>query len=660
MATSGGQTASQFLDVARKYGTTAAAINAAITAANPHDTLWLDPSRTWNLDGTVANSGKSIVLESEGATLIATTHAAQVNMTGAWGTEYPVTSVTAGTITHNAEVRNILNVVVTGTLPYERGDVVKVYADDIIPGARPGDGTLESRSGQFATVYSSTANLLILLTKELLDPLTTNIKVSKLDDTAVTIRNVNFDTSTALMNDGGKSNTVVLSKLVRAVLENVVVYNATAQAIQYNDCYETRIINPRIDNANDDSGNSQFGYGLLDNSSAMTVVTGLDARFVRHGYSDDSPRIAANSGPSGYGRSAWNTLENPTTLGTSNSSLDTHACSHGLTIINPQLHGTGGPGIGMRGRNITVIGGYIGTGHDVGVYAFSESGTNTYSYGHRMEGTIIAAPVTPVQAAVNKLSNVRDTEMNLSLSDVKIVNPTDLTVWAVNANVELDDTTIRNIQMPTASTKIVVSDNSEVQLGDMRVKMKAGISATGLNFIKVQNAGIVRGGKIKIDFNGTTNATRFNPLIDPTDTTNLVTIDLLNMTSNPSVVMPYQSSHTDSYLDYVVPAGNALGGSSDLIPVTDAGPSNPQHQLSRTLSREIIYEYTLAGNYTQTSLRSGRMLGQRLLILNKAGGFTLTINNVASITTLTGAAIALTTGQNAKFYWTGATWWQIA
>lgn len=633
-----------------------AAIQAAIDAAPPKSVVWFELGKIYALYASLTNSGKSIHLRGVGAKLASKTHAAQIDFTGSWGTVYPVSAIAAGTVTHNSETRAVLNLTVTGTLPYLRGDVVKVYADDVIPGARPGSGGLESRVGQFADVYSSTSGNLAVLVRELLDPMTTNIRVSKLNDITVSLEGLVFDTDEALMNDGGKSNCITFTDIMAPRITNVEIRNSTAQAIQLNSCYAYRVTDVEINDSNDDTPNAQFGYGIIDNSCSHGIIEGLTANFVRHAYSDDSPRIATSSGPSLYGRTFNNTIINGTSFGTSNTSWDTHAASQGIRFINCVAVGSGGPGFGLRGRKHTVSGGMVGSGRDYGVYAFAESGLDTDSWGHTIENVDVEAPLYPILIATQKGTNVRDTR-KIFIDNIRVKTPNDLSLWVVNASVNIGRLVFDNVQMSASAASNIKVDNSAVTIETVAVNYKAGLANNNPVGITLVNASNLKINHADIDINGTTNGTRFANYI-VSDATSIFRINRMMFTSNVTAVSDFSATHNDSFIDYVTPAGNALGISSAHIPWSSGSPSGPQHALSRSLSPHIVYAGNISSTYTLTSLRSGRFIGQMLTIVN-VGAAVLTVNNHATITTLTGAAITLNPKDRAQFYWDSTTWRQL-
>lgn len=655
-----------------------AAIQAAIDAAPPKSVVWFELGKIYALYAPLTNSGKSIHLRGVGAKLASKTHAAQIDFTGSWGTVYPVSAIAAGTVTHNSETRAVLNLTVTGTLPYLRGDVVKVYADDVIPGARPGSGGLESRVGQFADVYSSTSGNLAVLVRELLDPMTTNIRVSKLNDITVSLEGLVFDTDEALMNDGGKSNCITFTDIMAPRISNVEIRNSTAQAIQLNSCYAYRVTDVEINDSNDDTPNAQFGYGIIDNSCSHGIIEGLTANFVRHAYSDDSPRIATSSGPSLYGRTYNNTIINGTSYGTSNTSWDTHAASQGIRFINCVALGSGGPGFALRGRKHVISGGMVGAGRDYGVYVFSESGLDTDSWGHTIENVDIEAPQYPVLFGIQKGTNARETRKSY-LSNIRIKKPNDLALWFVNATVQIANITIDDIQMTTSASANIKLDNAKVMTGGsggVSQAYKSGLANNSPMGIQLVNASDLQIGNLYADINGTTNGTRFAAYVTagaPFDGTGFSTSVYriggagsggITFTSNPAGVANFGTDHTDSYIGYMTPAGNALGISSAYVPFTQANVTATRHQVSRLTAPHI----TWAGNVTAltaiTTLRGGRFNGQQLTIANTGtANITISHDPTEKITTSTGATVTLTPGQRALFFWdgpNGLTWRQLA
>jgi len=115
------------------------------------------------------------------------------------------------------------------------------------------------------------------------------------------------------------------------------------------------------------------------------MFTNLRLGSVRHGFTDDSPRIAEWSGMTEYGRSMYNTVDTAIADGTTSTSFDTHSCSLGMTFSNIKGVNTESPVVGLRGRKHFVTGVFGDVGRIL-VQIFSEDGTDTDSWGHVVDG----------------------------------------------------------------------------------------------------------------------------------------------------------------------------------------------------------------------------------------------------------------------------------
>ncbi len=182
---------------------------------------------------------------------------------------------------------------------WERGDVVKVFADDEIAEARQESGN-KSRVGEFMVVDGVSQNSVSLVGR-LNSSYTSNVRVARIVNAPVRFEGFRIDTDSAGISAGWGGTTIVISALIRPVLRDLHVRIASAAAILMRGCYAYDVENVLIDRAVNDPNSGLYGYGLLDNSSAYGTVRNLHARRVRHAYTDDTPRISANSSAVLYG-----------------------------------------------------------------------------------------------------------------------------------------------------------------------------------------------------------------------------------------------------------------------------------------------------------------------------------------------------------------------
>ena len=144
-----------YVDV-RWYGTVGdgvandtTALQNAINATPAGGTLFIPPGR-YLVRTTLAVAGKAITIEASGAVLVQDADVDVLRITGTFETIYDVSALTATTITVDATAGvNALTLTTSSATGWARGDVVKLVADDEVPGARPTADTTKCRVGQF-------------------------------------------------------------------------------------------------------------------------------------------------------------------------------------------------------------------------------------------------------------------------------------------------------------------------------------------------------------------------------------------------------------------------------------------------------------------------------------------------------------------------------
>jgi hypothetical protein len=310
----------------------APALEAAIRACPEGGTV-IVPAGTYRLASTLSNEGKSVTLIGHEATLVrANATASAVLLTGAYDDPLRVTSITPVSVELGGGQQPGIQLAMSTSPGWSRGDVVKVFADDEIPEVRQ-DSTNKSRVGEFMVVDRVSGNSAILV-GSLNATYSTNIRAARLRDIPVRFEGFRIDTDPAGLSAAWGGTTIVVSALMRPVIRDVHVRVATATAILMRGCYAYDVENAQIDRAVDDPSAGQFGYGILDNSSAFGVVRNLLARRVRHAYSDDTPRIATNSSVVLYGATYGTRIIDSVCHGASAAAFDTHSCSEFVTFDN--------------------------------------------------------------------------------------------------------------------------------------------------------------------------------------------------------------------------------------------------------------------------------------------------------------------------------------
>ncbi|QDH93511.1 minor tail protein [Gordonia phage Verity] len=351
----------------------AAGVRAALAATPEGGTLLLPG--TIRLSSGVAVTNRSVTIQVEG-TVNSDAGVAPFTFSASPETIYPVSALVATTITNETGVTQAaLSLTLASTPPWKRGDAVKLFADDEVPGARLGDGVIESRFGQYHVVQSVSGTTVVLI-GSLRDPCTMNVRVTRMPRHAV-----------ALTGSGvfGQIGIPITFRHLRAPQIKARILGSGGQGILLQGCYQPRA-QVSIDDAPDNG--TVVGYGLIDNSGANGVFD-IHASRVRHAYTDDTPRIAAGSTEVWkYGRSFAHRVAG-SAAGTSNTAWDTHAASEGVHFDCIAVDCIGI--VGLRGRNHT--GRFKGWRPAKSSWKFfSEPNRGTWSHGHDIEIDVYDPP----------------------------------------------------------------------------------------------------------------------------------------------------------------------------------------------------------------------------------------------------------------------------
>jgi hypothetical protein len=416
-------------------------LQAALDSVPEGGTLVV-PTGRYRVSTTLwVKGGRSLCLSAYGATLVQTSARSILSI----GTEY--TEVLA--------VARVSEVTPSGSSPvtqlelpashsWRAGDIVKVVADDPIPGGRPGTDGRESRIGEFAAIDFTTSTT-IRLAGLLRDSYQTNIRVARVPAMTFHLKGGTFTTADERL---GTSNNavIVLSALREPTVEDTVISNIGGTGLQLISCLGYAVSKIQVSNAPDSPSTNQYGYAVLDNASAHGVVSGGLFTRVRHGYTDDTDRIAAGSNPLHYGSTFGTTVMDCAAIMTTNSGFDTHHCSRHVSFLNCTTtsgtdRGQGHFGFQLRGLNHSIVGcDAIGTGGGVQVLNETAGGDST---GHVIDGLRVQdtrgfAVRVALRPAGHPSAGIRQDSVSLSASGVIARNTWGL-VSAYNAVVVMDN-----------------------------------------------------------------------------------------------------------------------------------------------------------------------------------------------------------------------------
>lgn len=335
------------------------ALAAAVAATPAGGTLQIPANTTARMTTGVVRTESSITIVGPGVKILQAADITPFSFAGTYSTPLTVSAIGTVSRVENGVAATDTHTLTVGTpVTWTAGDVVKVVSDDVIPEARPASAGLASRLGEFATVREVTnGGLTVVLGSKLRETYTTNVRVALISSAFADLRGLTFDTDSPF---GVYTNAMVSFSRLRAPrVTDVKILRAPSQGIIFRSCYGYRVHGVSIGFArnNPDGTPAQFGYGILDNSSAFGKVASSHFGYVRHAWTDDTSRIAAaTSDLTNYGRSYNANVDQCSAQGTALAAWDTHHAGEGHTFTNCVVTDSHSAyGFQLRGKNHRVI-----------------------------------------------------------------------------------------------------------------------------------------------------------------------------------------------------------------------------------------------------------------------------------------------------------------
>lgn len=336
------------------------------------------PDGTYRASGLTL-TGKSLTLDMRG-TLVQASNATLLSLHGTWGTTIAVSAVARTNRSVNTLFRDQTQLTMASAPSWTAGDVIRVFSDDILVGGRAGDGTLESRTGEFASVFEVSGTT-VYLSGTLRDAYTTNIRAAKINPIPVTVNGLTLETPDSGMATW-TSQLLDVEALIRPRINGLTIRQGCAIGAIFRGCYGYEVRNADIRYLSNDPDNGRYGYGVLDNSCEGGLVDAPLVRDVRHGFTDDTNRIAAGTtSPSNYGKSRNAVIRNGRAFGVSGAAWDSHHCGEGHLYIGCRTWGAEAAH-NLRGRDHQVVD-CLAVNCRNGIQVMQEA-SGAHSYGHRI------------------------------------------------------------------------------------------------------------------------------------------------------------------------------------------------------------------------------------------------------------------------------------
>lgn len=470
----------------------AVGLQAAMNATPDGGTL-IVPTGTYRV-GTALypKLSRSMRIRAFGAKFLQASGSPIFSVTGDYGTVYSVSSLSVSTAAGYGPQAKLT---LTASPPWSQGDVVKVISDDVISGARPGpgDGT-ESRCGEFAVVNVVNGRT-ILLNGLLRDSYGTNIRIVRLSRQTFVLEGGDFEATAERL--AAKNNAVLFfSKLFAPQVIGSRVTRAGGTALQFSSCFAYVARDVHVDFGVDDASQGRLGYGILDNSCAYGLVDGGVFKHVRHAYTDDTDRVAANSDPGSYGRTYGTTLSNVSALMTTNSSFDTHHCSNNVTFLGciatgGRSQGDGQFGFQLRGLNHRVIS-CAAVGTDGGIQVHTEKGGGQ-SRGHYVADFRVRDTAGPaVRVAIRQAGHPQAGQRDAGTIEIRglMADQTGSLLVASNATISLGSATFRApAGVAGTNAQGIYADNCALDVSDTILDFTTNTAGTPRVYSSGQTAG---------------------------------------------------------------------------------------------------------------------------------------------------------------------------
>lgn len=641
----------------------------ALSDAPAGSTLLLPPGRTSRVSSSAVRTSP-IVIKGQGATLVPDFDGNLFSLSADYGTPVGVTAIATASFAEVGGATAPTSVLTLATAqPWRPGDVVKVVADDAIPEARPGSGTgvdaIASRIGEFAVVRA-VAGTSVTLGGLLRETYLTNPRAvlvprqtSELHD--LVIDSPNFETSAYT------NALIVASRLRNPLISNLIVRGAPATVLLLKSCLGYTVRRSSILFARNNPNGGQFGYGINDNACSFGNVEQLLFGYGRHAFTDDTPRIVANSADlTNYGRSYSATVQGHA-IGTSAQAWDSHAAGEGHKFRVSASNIASGYAVQLRGRNHEVE---VTAEQCRGALAVFEESAGGLTYG--IQATKIIARGCSESAIKVNLAPTghpitpgarRTDHVALTVSGKVISRDTPRVLDVANGVVEVSDVRARAVAVqPAEFPELILNTNSVIRGKNWRLDVT---SNTANEPTPVRTAtGAPTPCEYDLDgFEVVASADSATRVVDTFTGPNSIVLKLrrgvlshrfagqiLGSYDLAASWVDFMIRGSDSTSCYLFKAASAFGGTAVLPEVA-------------SIADPIIYcQASLAGaSVNLGTLTAGRRRGQLLIISVTATG-TLTIANGSTTKTMTASgAQEVITGAGAQvvFVWDGTNWREL-
>lgn len=660
----------------------AASMQAALDAVAPGGTLYIPPGRYRMGASLEVPANITISAPHRQATLVRDGHTGiQLRAYGSHGPLVALTAVPArAQLAVGGQTVEVTRITLATAQPWVPGDLVKLVADDEIPGGRrrPGASAFP-RIGEYLRVHS-VSGATVDLSGHTFEDYRTNVRAARLDDKTVTIVGLSLDVSDASFAASARPECELRCDSLRAPrLIGVRIHRSVGIAIQMRSCVGYHVEDAEIGHATDDAGQSIFGYGVHDVGSTGGLVFGGVARFVRHGYADKSMEPTANSEyASFYGRTFFPKIMAFEVVHPTSSAFDTHHESYGVHFDSCVARVAGVNGFGLRGSghivsNCAVYGGAVG----VKVFTESSGGLGTgesrdiHIANLRTDGTDVVVQAS-IRESAHERQGIQDTERTLTLDGVVARGATRFATLT-NARARLANFEVTARDLP--QFVFIQNSNSRLEIDGGVLDFEA-VTQTENNRNRVLRSTssaadassliVIRGLRVKASPYYASQCR-----VGPFETDAGTDIDARVELEQTFPVMPGSLADTRrctfGWTTMVANDDPASLSSSGLVVYSNSALTGSLVATTRAPDDALLLLASITDGTSRTlsMLGKARKTGQRLTILvaTASGGAKLTVRSSASTAgvVLNGvSSIELGVGEQLQLMWTGTAWRQVS
>lgn len=388
----------------------------------------------------------------------------------------------------------VLTFPVDGIPPYAAGDWLRVVADNIIPEENYNEGdTGHQRIGEYASVVDVVANT-VKLKGVLRDPYSDNTRVFRVGKGTVNIIGLRGGVTDRAWAAKERGRTLRLAGALNPVIDNPYITRENNYPISLVACFGHVARNIFAETLTNDPQNGYYGYTIHEQSCENGLIDGIKSLDQRHGWTDGIALSQPNDpNPFNYGRNQNGIVRNAMTTATTQSGLDTHHGSRGMTFDTCLVVGAFGAlnAYALRGESHTIKNSTSwGCNTSVAVFTEKVSGEsrNHCVIGHTAYNARQLFAVNIHHVAPRNDLGVRDTFMNLIATAITAIGVAS-TIFARNARVRING--LSHVSPEVVDVTNVTLQNSEVVINGYHNDATGVKTYTAPNYFTADDTSII-------------------------------------------------------------------------------------------------------------------------------------------------------------------------